>query len=315
MPTYNKPFLSLPDQLALIKSRGMIVPDDAAAIDALHRNGYYRLSAYWFPFRQIVAGQRGDAFLTNSNFDDVTNLYRFDKELKLLLLDAIERVEIAVRVDIAIQLGQRDPFAHEHASSFHTRFTTPSNPGGSSGFDRWLDRYAKRVVDSNEEFVIHHESTYGSRRPLPIWIAIELWDFGLLSYAYSGMKNADQVAVAARYGIADWRILESWLRSLNSIRNVIAHHGRMWNTNVTQIPRLPGLTAIPAFDPIVGSRVAQTRIYCTCCILSYLTSVINPQSSWIADLKNHVAAFPNMPHAKIQDMGFPSNWQTHDFWK
>lgn len=124
MPSYTKPYLSLPDQLALIKSRGLQVTDDADALECLHRNGYYRLSAYWFPFRKIVSGQRTDDLLADSRFEDAVDLYRFDKTFKMLLLDAIERIEIAARVEIALVLGRRDPFAHTNSALFRPNFSS-----------------------------------------------------------------------------------------------------------------------------------------------------------------------------------------------
>ena len=93
---YSKPYLPLSDQLSLLKQRGLQVADDAAAVDCLRRNGYYRLSAYWYPFREISAGRRTDRFLKNSHFENAVKLYSFDKKFKLLLLDALERVEIDV---------------------------------------------------------------------------------------------------------------------------------------------------------------------------------------------------------------------------
>ena len=110
-------------------------------------------------------------------------LYVFDKRLKLLLLDALERVEIAARVEIALHLGQRDPFAHENPQSFHRQFTNRRLGSGGSGYDLWMEKFRKRVTQSRDEFALHYERQYGSRSPLPIWIAIELWDFGLLSNA------------------------------------------------------------------------------------------------------------------------------------
>ena len=74
---------------------------------------------------------------------------------------------------------------------------------------------------------------------MPIWIAIELWDFGTLSRAFKGMQNRDQVDVATRFQVPDWLLMESWLRTLNYVRNVIAHHGRLWNLSLSVNPRLP----------------------------------------------------------------------------
>jgi abortive infection bacteriophage resistance protein len=249
---YAKPYLALPDQLNLIKSRGLHVADDAAAIDCLHRNGYYRLSAYWYPFCTIVPGKRTDVFMPGSSFEDVVNLYRFDKGLKLLLLDALEQVEIAGRVEIALTLGRRDTFAHENPRMFHPYFTSPRGTSGRSSYDDWLDKFNEQANRSKDEFVQHYERQYGSRSPLPIWIAIELWDFGLLSRAYSGLQNRDLIAIATRFGVPDWRLMVSWLRCLNYVRNVIAHHGRLWNLNLSENPKLPTRRGIIGdFDALV----------------------------------------------------------------
>ena len=305
MASYTKPYLSLFDQLAQLKSRGMDVMDDAAAIECLHRNGYYRLSAYWFPFREIVAQQPTNTFLGGSRFEDAVDLYRFDKKFKLLLLDAIERVEIAVRVEIAMVLGRLDPFAYMNRRLFRPEFREYQN---------WVDRYDDKFSKSTDEFVLHHKRRYDPGSPLPIWIAIELWDFGMLSYAFSGMLERDQIAVATRFSVSDWQVMASWLRTLNYIRNVLAHHGRLWNANISKRPRFPRRGQMPDFDVLSSLPNAATRIYSVCCILCYLTRTINPQSSWIAELKNHMNAFPVMPHANVQDMGFPVNWQTYGFW-
>ena len=234
---YIKPWLSLPDQLALLKNRGLLVEDDSAAIECLHRNGYYRLSAYWYPFRELVAGQRTDNFLPNSRFEDAVGLYVFDKEFKLQLLDALERVEIAVRVEIALLLGKRDIFALSNANIFHPNFTARINRSGQTPFQKWTDKYENAVERSTDEFVKHYEGKYGARLPLPIWIAVELWDFGLLSHLYSGLRIRDRQAIAMRFAVPDWQLMRSWLRSLNYVRNVIAHHGRAVESQLERISK------------------------------------------------------------------------------
>lgn len=312
MASYPKPYLPLHDQLALIKSRGLQVADDTDALECLHRNGYYRLSAYWFPFRKIVSGQRTDDFLADSRFEDAVDLYRFDKTFKMLLLDAIERVEIAVRVEIALVLGRRDPFAHTNPALFRPNFS--SSGSRRDEYLRWSDKFNKLYAQSNAEFISHHKRQYGPTSPLPIWIAIELWDFGMLSYAFSGIQYRDQVAVAARFALLDWRLMVSWLQRLNYVRKVIAHHGRLWNLNLSS-PQLPGQGAMLDFDTLLTLPGAHTRIYTICCVLCHFTRVINPKSTWIDKMKNCINAFPIMPHAGIQAMGFPANWESHSIWR
>lgn len=317
MLPYTKPYLSLNDQLALLKSRGLQVADDAQAIECLHRNGYYRLSAYWYPFREIVATnppRRSDNFLGDSRFEDAAALYIFDKQLKLLLLDAIERVEIAARVQVALCLGVRGAFAYTDPNLLHSNFSRP-NRQGKIPYQMWSDKFESMVLRSRDEFVLHYEAKYGTRLPLPIWIAIELWDFGLLSHFFSGMQIKDKRSVAARFSIPDWQLLESWLRSLNYVRNVMAHHGRLWNLNLSDRPRLPALGVMPDFDELNLLPNANARLYSVCSILCYFSRVINPTSLWPQRLIELVSDFPAMPYANAQDMGFPINWKQQSLWK
>lgn len=125
-----KPWMSFVDQLTQLEQRGMAVEDRAAALDYLERIGYYRLSGYWYPMRAIdmtatlAQGQavRTNAFVDGTRFEDAVRLYVFDKKLRLLALDALERIELAVRVDVAHLLGQRDPKAHESPACLHGNF-------------------------------------------------------------------------------------------------------------------------------------------------------------------------------------------------
>jgi len=193
--TYNKPHLSLANQLNLLKQRGLQVADDTSALECLRFNNYYRLSAYWYPFRKIEEYKRSNNFLPNSKFEDAYKLYLFDKSLKLLLLDAIECLEIAARTEIALHLGSRCIFAHKNPSLFRSSFTNLDR-SGESDYKKWQNKFDEAVKRSKDEFVLHHQRKYGDRSSLPIWIAIELWDFGLLSRFYSGMNTPDCVKVA-----------------------------------------------------------------------------------------------------------------------
>jgi len=125
-----KPWMSFTDQLQQLRTRGLQVDNPTAALDYLKRLGYYRLSGYWYPLRAIdksastTQGQavRLETFAPDSRFEDVVRLYVFDKKLRLLALDALERIEMAVRVDVARLLGRRDPRAHEKPDCLHGNF-------------------------------------------------------------------------------------------------------------------------------------------------------------------------------------------------
>nr|WP_257033262.1 Abi family protein [Pigmentiphaga litoralis] len=148
----------------------------------------------------------------------------------------------------------------------------------------------------------------GSR--LPIWVSVELWDFGMLSTFFKGMKVVDQSAIAARYGIPDWQLLQSWLRSLNFVRNVAAHHSRLWNKNLIDQPKLPKAGAMPDFDAVIGVPDVTTRLFVVLCITLHLLRAVCPNSSWPKRLRQELMAFPTIQGLSVADMGFPAGWET-----
>jgi abortive infection bacteriophage resistance protein len=310
-----KPWMAFDDQLKQLQRRGLQVEDEAAARSYLKRLGYYRLSGYWYPLRAIDLGAsrakgravRADTFVAGSRFEDVVRLYVFDKKLRLLALDALERIETAVRVDIAHLLGERDPRAHENPDCMHGNFAKKviaKGPNqGRTEHELWLEKYAAMLHRSRKEpFVAHHLQQYGA---LPIWAAIEIWDFGLLSKLFAGMQHADQQAIAALYGAPDGRAFAQWLRSLNFIRNVSAHHSRLWNINVLE------LSPVPA-DWSPGLNRARPFFYF--CLMQHLLRVICPRSSWgqrFAHLlhKEFPAAFT------LGEFGVVPGWEEWPLWQ
>ncbi|WP_374247767.1 Abi family protein [Thermomonas sp.] len=315
-----KPWKSFDDQLTGLKARGLHVDDDAAALSYLARIGYYRLSGYWYPLRVIdkaaseSAGRpvRLDEFIAGSRFEDVVKLYVFDKKLRLLALDALERIEMAVRVDVAHLLGRQDPCAHENPDCLHGNFSKRlirnGKDAGKTLHRAWLEKHQQLLHRARREpFVQHHQEAYDGR--LPIWVAIEVWDFGQLSKLFAGMRFEDQAVIAARYGATDGRAFANWLRTLNFMRNVAAHHSRMWNINVLEPSPVPeGWPAMP-----------NTRTFFCFCLMQQLLRTICPRSSWGRRLVQLLEQeFPQMPNRAVTlaDMGIFEgwNWNGWELW-
>jgi abortive infection bacteriophage resistance protein len=329
---YNKPWLSHHEQLDLLKSRGLAVTDDARALDYLRRIGYYRLSGYWFAFRQRSepccawprrrTGKKGksvrvehialDAFKPGASFQDAVALYVFDKQLRLLVMDALERIEVAFRVDISHTLGEYGPFAYLSPECLFDDFAQAINQKtGITDHQSWLQKQALMINRSKEEFIRHNKEKYGL--PLPIWIACEVWDFGTLSTLYDGMRQQDQDRISARYGIHDGRVLASWLRSLNYLRNVCAHHSRLWNRNMVDQPKKPGSGEAPLFEQAwqPGQEHRLARVFVLLCVIQQLLTTINPNSSWWQRLKDLLTAFPDLAHVglDLKGMGAIDGWE------
>ncbi|MFG6667132.1 Abi family protein [Halomonas sp. HNIBRBA4712] len=319
--TYKRPWKSFREQLDLLMARGMLVDDKPAALSYLTRVGYYRLSAYWYPFRifeTVDHDQQGrpmtlpkDRFVANAHFVDAVRLYLFDKELRLRLTDALERIEIALRVDIAHLLGERDAFAHLHRDTFHPSFARKkSGKDPRDNFEKWQERCAGMEKRSKEDFVKHYRQKHGPR--LPIWVAVETWDFGTISQLFALMKVPDQLCIAQKYGLQDWKVFQSWLRSLNYLRNVCAHHSRLWNRNVIDQPRLPEPGALTWCDAFHDQRQLIARPFLLLSIVRHMTKVVCPETGWHRRMQLHMESFP-VPHAQrnltLDDMGAPPGWE------
>ncbi|MDD0811041.1 Abi family protein [Curvibacter sp. RS43] len=319
---YAKPWLSVADQLQQLIDRGMLVTDEPKAEACLKRIGYYRLSGYWFAFRErsgpcsvwhpSVIGKPKqvrtariplEAFKPGARFEDAVDLYVFDKRLRLLTMDALERIEVALRVDISHTLGQSDPFAYLKPELFHASFATELDQrSGLTRHHEWLTKHAGLVSRSKEEFMRHNKEKYGL--PVPIWVACEVWDFGTLSTLYGGMKEADQDHIAQGYGLSNGRTFATWLRSLNYVRNVCAHHSRLWNRNIVDQPKLPPVAEVPALAGFHGDAHRLARPFLLLCMIQHLMLRINPSSTWGSRLKALLLnQFPPLDHLGLNLLG------------
>ena len=309
-----KTHMSVAEQIDLLQSRGMEVSDPVRAEDWLRRVGYYRFSGFARPFRRTDAdGKLEERFVPGVSFRHVAALYVFDKKLRLAALDALERIEVAVRGEIARCLGAKDRLAHRNvgANVLRADFLSPWG-----GWSKWLSKHDFRVEQSaKDEFVRHHKDKYGGQ--LPIWVSVELWDFEMTSRFYCGMKGAGQREVAEQFCVPDAGVMVSWLRAMNFVRNVSAHHGRLWNRSVIGQPKAASSDVIPGFNPPPAvDDLARSRIYPTLCAMVFLMRQICPRSQWTRRLRETLTSdFPDAPGRGLNEMGFPPNWENSAFWR
>lgn len=263
--SFNKPFLNLDDQIKQLKTRGMKFHDEAKAKHYLGNLNYYRLGGYWLLFEDNHATH---TFKNNVYFEDVLNLYIFDRELRLLLLDAIERIEVSVRSKLAYHLA--DAFgSHPHLKP--EIFLSPLN------YSRTLTKL-KSEIDRNkrETFIKHHVNKYSEELP-PIWVCVEVMTMGQISNWYSNIKERKYRQKISKYYGLDEKILCSFLHHLTTVRNAAAHHSRVWNKRFTVdfvLPNNPqGLTN--KFNPLSKKYIYNTLVMC-----EYLMDIISDNNHW-----------------------------------
>lgn len=305
-----KPWKSINEQIAILRSRGMTISDDTRAQNALKRFGYYRLSGYWYSFRQKESdGTLSDHFVDNTHLSEIVDLYIFDKRLRLLALDALERIELALQVDVAHSLGATDPVGHTSVVHLNRGVANKSERHDKkTNFEVWSGKYGElKKRAKHRAFVRHNLDEYGE---LPIWVAIEVFDFGTLSHLFKMMRRIDRDKIAAKYGLPGGHILEQWLKSLTYIRNVSAHHERLWNNNIKDSSAIP-----PQFSEMAKSN--QYRTFRYLCIMQFLLNQICPDSSWKHRTREHLLAFPTPANKGVEvgQLGVVEDWENWALWK
>ena len=296
---YTKPPLLIDQQIDLLISRGMEVDNRVRAVRYLNHINYYRFRAYWLPFEDKSAATEHQ-FKLGTTFDDALKLYLFDRKFRLLIMEAIERVEISLRTRFAQELALK---YGSHAYLDASLFRKPDL------HRQHLDNLRSEINRSQETFIEHYRATYDEPPLPPIWAVCEVMTFGQLSMWFRNLKrSSDRNAFARIYGI-DEVILGSFMHHLTHVRNLTAHHSRLWNRKIVVVMTIPTLPAGLAkqFNPKAGRNIYNTLV-----MLGYLLKLISPGTTWITRMRQLIEEY--VPE-KSAAMGFPEGWRDLPLWK
>lgn len=314
---YQKPYKTIPQQIELLQRRGMSVDNVERASEYLQRIGYYRLSAYWYPMRQRSGPTNEiveDNFVPGTTFKEATDLYTFDSRLRLITLDALERLEVSLRTEVALTLGRHGAKSYRETKYFGPKFNRPTGRNGPTKHKIWLQKFDTRFNESKDAFAEHFRSRYPGD-DMPIWIAVELLDFGPLSHLISGMKFADLKTIGASYRDISPQQLTSWARTLSFARNVCAHHARLWNRPLVNAPSIARPDTPKELRHLMSAPGSGTRYYALAAIMRYLLIAANPRTSWKDRFVAHIDSFPISPRLDLAAAGFPPNWRDEALWQ
>jgi len=275
-----KPPTTFEQQIELFKSRGLVIKDERYVLSVLQRINYYRLTSYCLGFKN------DDRYCEGTTFEDIIGLYEFDKKLRHSLLDIIECIEISFRTHIAYHLAHKYGALsyldkqHFWSEKYHAEF---------------IEELTKEIGRSSELFVDHHKLKYSGQ--FPIWVAVEMISIGCLSKLFSNMLNADKKVISIKYYNAAFSFVESWLASIAYIRNICAHHGRLYNRSLTKPPKM--LMA----DKLIG--VDEYSLFSVIYNLKYL---MLDKPKWDYFVGELAAMIESCPAVNIKRMGFPDHW-------
>lgn len=235
--------------------------NETKAAHYLSNISYYRLRAYTYPFQD--RNDPNHVFLKNTTFEEVVSLYVFDRKLRILLFDALEKTEVALRTKIIYEL------ALKHGSHWHedvALFRVPSR------FFRDINKLYEEVDRSTETFIKHYKTQYTHPATPPAWMSLEVASLGLLSKIFENLKKGpEKKTITTAFGLSNPVILESWMHSFAHLRNICAHHARLWNRRFTTVPQLPTNTLFPFLN---NHNVYPNKLYAPLSCILYILKLL-----------------------------------------
>lgn len=294
---FSKSYKNALDLVTLLQSRGLIVSDAQQAERYIQNIGYYRLSAYMYPFLQEPKSHH--QFKNGTLFEDVLRLYRFDKKLRVLLFNEIEKIEISIREAIM------NLVAEETGDIYW--LTNPNHFHNQSIFFNSHNLLQREYAKSTEFFIEHFKCTYWEPFP-PAWILGELLPMGNVNIYFRNLKDKSiKKCVAKRFHLHA-PVFESWLSVLTLTRNACCHHSRVWNKVNKIIPNdMKGMT-----DPWIIMETDKRRVYFNICIIRFFLNIISPSNDFRSKIQ---WLFIDFPEIDIAALGFPPGWEMEPLWQ
>lgn len=299
---YSKPSLTYTEQIQHLRDNGMLVHNHEQAVYWLRHVSYYRLSAYWLYFEN-PKDHVGNRFRTQTSFEDVIALYNFDRDLRRLVMRGTEHVEVALRGSWAYQLSQiGDGHSYLDTKYYSDRKEFLSN----------LSKLTGEVGRSKETYIKHYRDKYSNPALPPVWMVAEMMSFGQISRWYSNLKDRSLKNRIAEPMQLSGTVLVPLISHLTNIRNICAHHGRLWNRGFLRPPRL-SLNPDDLKNSLdLNGTQSPAKLYNTICMIAHIVRTVAPNSSWIQDIRVHLLSHPTNDLAA---MGFPDDWTNRPIWQ
>ncbi|KQG97393.1 hypothetical protein APC57_02175 [Acinetobacter baumannii] len=297
---YSKKPNSINDLITKITNRGLDCSNHALTEQSLKYIGYYRLRGYFYPFYKMDISQRKatpiepKSFVPNVKLENILDLYEFDRKLRLIILEEIQKVEVALRTCLSEYMCNKYNNAH-----WFMDMSIVSN-----GFKH--EGLFQKIQDSKEQFIKHYQDKYDSPKYPPSWMIAETLSFGTWSKVYKDLLSEDKKEIARALNIPSADIMESWFHTLSHLRNLCAHHNRIWNRNFGVFP--------PRTLDILASHFTKKHtLYSRLVPLRHLSNNVSISNGMTERLQHLFNSAP--PIVTLEKMGFITDWNQSDLWK
>lgn len=290
-----KPYKTIDEQISILEDRGLHIENIDYAKECLTNLNYYRISGYTLTLR------KNDKFYKDITFEDVMQIYNFDKELKLIVLKYLEDIELSLRTHIGCVLGRQDT-----EESTELSYMKIENYVSKEHHDEIMEELKYAIGDNrNEAFIKHHQTKYHGR--LPAWAMVETLSFGVLSRFFSSLDQNIKKEICDKYyhGIRPQRI-ENMIEGLVVLRNICAHHSRLYNRGLPNTPRV----SKENLDFYVEKGYEKNDIGKKVFFRFVMMDRLIERNSFVDKLSNDIDDLcRKYPFVRLSHYGFKENWQ------
>ncbi len=296
MNVFTAPPLSIEEQIQLLQEKGLnIEPVDDLAHWLSHVS-YFRLKHYTNRFKDFTKSN----FIPNTKFSQVIDLYLFDRDLKFILFDAIETIEVSFKTVLSNSMAQRFG-AHWYMSRscFLPKFD----------FDEFSSAIESEVKEADEAAIKHYRRSYDTPTLPPCWMIMEIISFGRMSKMFEHLGARDiKLNICSKFNLPD-TILNNWLHCINQLRNRCAHHGRIVYRSTAKTIIFPSRKKHQFVNDI--DSIDPNSLYATVCCILHLINKIQPGSKFKSNLLQLINSHPEID---CEHMGFTENWRNEAIW-
>lgn len=300
---------TLEEQILLLRNRGMEFGDEQFARECLSRISYFRLKYYWTDMRDTDTEHD---FLEGSTFESVISRYEFDRKLRLILFEAVETIEVALRTKIIYHMSKAagnglwylDSSLFERQDYFEDFVLDLKYE-----FDRSTEPFAKEYISKHPNWDC---DSFNGDNP-DSWMILEAATFGTLSKMYKNLKSQlpQRSKVANDFGLYSSKELSSWLEAISVLRNIIAHHSRLWNRSLAKQPmNIKGHRDKWIVNPLTLEQ--KKRPYGVITAMLYLCNAVNPKNNIKKEILELIDNNKDIP---IYRLGFLGNWREEPIWR
>jgi abortive infection bacteriophage resistance protein len=295
---YRKPSYNIDEKILLLKERWLIFYDEILESHDLKHTWYYRFSWY-FKFFQ----EQDNVFIEWTTFKQTLNLYVFDRKLRLLTLDAIEKIEVSLRWVIDNYISKEQwKFWFLDTNCFYLKDTKNLEVYSKL---IWKIKWKKFDKDSVivRSFFRKYDEDY-----LPSWMLFEHLTIWEIANIYKVLKKNIQENISLEYNI-NFLDFHTWIVLMNKVRNISAHHSRLWNKLYNIRLKTDDVMFWDKFQKKLWHNWQNEVIsnyYNTALVINCLLKKINPNLNWLSDLE---ALFNEYDYIPKDKMWFWENWQ------